>query len=45
MEINNNEKEIKSKEQKNNNILIKIKHKPIILEHIFSFLLWKIELL
>jgi len=38
MEINNNEKEIKSKEQKNNNILIKIKHKPIILEYIFSFM-------
>ena len=38
MDINNNEKEIKSDERKNyNSLLIKIKHKPIILEYIFSF--------
>ena len=38
MDINNDEKEIKSDEKKNyNSLLIKIKHKPIILEYIFSF--------
>ena len=37
MDINSNEKEIKSNEKKNISILIKIKHKPIILESIFSF--------
>ena len=38
MDINSNEKEIKSNEQKNNSILIKIKHKPILIEYIFSFM-------
>ena len=37
MDINSNEKEIKSNEKKNISILIKIKHKPIILESIFSY--------
>ena len=37
MDINSNEKEVKSNEKKNISILIKIKHKPIILESIFSF--------
>ena len=37
MDININEKEVKYNEQKNNSILIKIKHKPIILESIFSY--------
>ena len=38
MDINNDEKGIKSDEKKNyNSLLIKIKHKPIILEYIFSF--------
>ena len=38
MDIDNNGKEIKSKKGKNyNSLLIKIKHKPIILENIFSF--------
>ena len=38
MDINSNEKEIKSNKQKKNSILIKIKHKPIILESIFSYM-------
>jgi len=38
MDNNSNENEFKSNEQKNNSILIKIKHKPIILEYIFSFM-------
>ena len=37
MDINSNEKEVKFNEHKNISILIKIKHKPIILESIFSF--------
>ena len=37
MDINSNEKEVKSNEKKNISILIKIKHKPIILESIFSY--------
>ena len=37
MDINSNKKEVKSNEKKNISILIKIKHKPIILESIFSY--------